>query len=51
VLVDKLRMTIPPEQETKIIEPGNDPLQLDAIHQKDCQRRLGFTYVIKEGVL
>ncbi len=38
MLVDKLRMTIAPEQETEIVEPGDDALQFDAIDQEDGQR-------------
>ena len=42
MLVDELRMSIPAQQDTKIVEPGHDPLQLDAIDEKDGQRRLFF---------
>jgi hypothetical protein len=51
MLVDKLRMTITTQEQTEIVKPGDNPLQLYAIHQKDRQRRLGFTNVIEEGVL
>jgi hypothetical protein len=44
-------MSIAPKQQAEIVEPGDDTLQLDAVHQKDRQRRLGFPYVIEEGVL
>ena len=51
MLVDKLRMTVAPKQQAEIVEPGDNPLQLDSIDQKDRQWRLGFANVIKEGVL
>ena len=51
MLVDKLRMTVAPEQKAEIVEPGDNPLQLHPIDQKDRQWRFGFTNVIKEGVL
>ena len=34
MLVDKLRMTVAPEQQTEIVEPGDDALQLYPIYQK-----------------
>src|SRR5262249_16033881 len=51
MLVDKLRVTVAPEQETEIVEPGDNALQLHSIDQIDHQWRFGFTNVIKEGVL
>src|SRR5260370_1308158 len=51
VLVDKLRMTVAPQQQAEIVEPGDYSLQLHSIDQKDRQWRLGFANVIKEGVL
>jgi hypothetical protein len=44
-------MTIAPEQQAEIVEPGDNPLQLHPIDQKDRQRRFRFANVIKEGVL
>ena len=46
VLVYKLRMTVAPQQQTEIVEPGDNPLQLHPIDQKDRQWRLGFANVI-----
>jgi hypothetical protein len=51
MLVDKLRMTVAPKQQTEIVEPGHNSLQFHSIDQKDRQWRFGFTNVIKEGVL
>jgi hypothetical protein len=44
-------MTVAPQQQAEIVEPGDDPLQLHPIDQKDRQWRFGFSNVIKEGVL
>jgi hypothetical protein len=44
-------MTIAPQQQAEIVEPGDNPLQLHSIDQKDRQWRFGFANVIKEGVL
>ena len=51
VLVDKLRMPVAPKKNAKIVEPGYDPLKLDAIDEKDRERSLVFPYVIEKGVL
>jgi hypothetical protein len=44
-------MPVAPEQQAKIVEPGDNPLQLHSIDQKNRQWRLGFANMIKEGVL
>jgi len=51
VLVDELGMAVTPQKHTKIVEPGDDPLQLHTIDEENCERRLVFANVIKEGVL
>jgi hypothetical protein len=51
MLVDKLRVTVAPQEQAEIVEPGDNPLQLDSVDQKNRQWRFGFTNVIKEGVL
>jgi hypothetical protein len=51
MLVDKLRVTVAPKQQTEIVEPGHDALELHSVDQKDRQWRLGFANVIEEGVL
>jgi hypothetical protein len=40
VLVDQLRVAIPPQQHAEIIEPSHDALQFDAVDQKNGQRTL-----------
>src|SRR5216684_1052463 len=43
--------TVAPQQQAEIVEPGDNPLQLYSVDQKDRQWRLGFAIVIEEGVL
>ena len=42
VLVDQLRVAVPPQQHAEIIEPGHDALQFYAIDQENGQRALCF---------
>ena len=51
MLVDKLRMAVAPEQQTEIVKPGDNALQLHPIDQKDRQWRFGFANVIEKRVL
>ena len=51
VLVDELRMAVPPQQHAEIIEPRNNALQLDPVHQKDRERNFRFADVVEESVL
>jgi hypothetical protein len=51
VLVDKLGVPIAPKKNTKIVEPGHDPLQLYAVDEEDRERSLVFPNVIEKGVL
>ena len=51
MLIDKLRVPIAPEKNAKIVKPGHDPLQLDAVDEKDRERSLVFPNVIEKGVL
>src|SRR5436309_3158634 len=46
VLVDKLRMTVAPQQQAEIVKPGDNPLQLHSIDEKDRQWRVGFANVV-----
>src|SRR6202140_3543812 len=46
MLVDKLRMTVAPQQQAEIVEPGDNSLQLHSIDQKDRQCRFGFANVV-----
>ncbi len=51
VLVDKLRVSVAPQKDAKIIEPGHDTLQLHPVHQEYGQRGLILADVIEESVL
>jgi len=51
VLIYELRMAVAPQQHTKVVEPAYDPLELDAIDQKNRQRRLVLAHVVQERVL
>jgi hypothetical protein len=51
MFVDKLRVAIPAQQDTKIVEPGHDSLQFDPVNQEDGQRNLIFPDEIQESVL
>src|ERR1700722_13091610 len=51
MLVDKLRVTVAPQQQAEIVEPGHNSLQLYPVDQKNRQWRFGFSNVIEEGVL
>jgi hypothetical protein len=44
-------MTIPPEQNGEIIEPGNNSLKFDAIHEENRDRSLAFSNVVQEHIL
>jgi hypothetical protein len=44
-------MTVAPQQQAEIVEPGDNSLQLYSVDQKDRQGRLGLANVIEEGVL
>jgi len=51
MLIDKLRMAITAQQHREIVKPGNDALQLHAIHQEYRDRRFGFANVVQEDIL
>ena len=51
MLVDKLRVPVAPEKNAKIVKPSHDPLQLNAIDEKDRKRSLVFPNMIEKGVL
>src|SRR5215212_9491637 len=40
VLIDELRMPIPAQEHTEIIEPCHHALKLNAVHEKDRERNL-----------
>ena len=48
MFIDQLRMCIAAQQHAEIIKPGDDPLQLDAIHQKHGDRRLVLADVVQK---
>jgi hypothetical protein len=51
MLIHELRMTVPPQENTKVVEPAHDPLKLDAIDEENGQRRLVLAHVVQERVL
>ncbi|PAV93087.1 hypothetical protein WR25_25301 [Diploscapter pachys] len=51
VLVDQLRLAVAAEQHGEIVEPGNDTLEFDALHQEHGDRGLGAAQRIQEEVL
>src|SRR5439155_22568785 len=51
MLVDELRMCVAAQQYREIIEPGDDALQLHAVHQEYGDRHLALPNVIQENVL
>ena len=51
MFVNKLRVTIAAEKHAKIIEPGDNTLQLNSIHEEDRERHLVLAYKVQERVL
>src|SRR5438552_1669610 len=51
MLVYELGMTIPSQQYTEIIEPGDYTLKLHSIDQKDRQRNFGLSNMIEKSIL
>lgn len=51
MLIHELRMPVAAQEDAKVIEPGNDALQLHAVHEEDRQRRFAFANVIEKRVL
>src|SRR4051812_26088713 len=51
VLVDELGLAVAARQHREIVEPGDDPLELDALHQEHGDRRLGASQAVQEHVL
>jgi hypothetical protein len=51
MLIHELRMTVPPQKHTKVVEPADDPLELYAVDEKDGERRLVLAHVVQERVL
>jgi hypothetical protein len=44
-------MAIASKEQTEIIEPSNNSLQFDSVHQKDRQGRFRLANVVEESVL
>ena len=44
-------MRVAPQQHAEIIKPGDDPLQLYAVDEKDSNRGFVFPDVVKKDVL
>src|SRR5262249_54524429 len=51
MLIHELRMGVPPQQNTKVIKPSNDPLELNAIDEEYGYRGFVFPDVVQEHVL
>jgi hypothetical protein len=51
MLVDKLRMSVAPEQKAEIIKPGDDSLQFHPVYKKNRKRNFRFPHMIQECVL
>jgi hypothetical protein len=44
-------VAISPQQDAKVIEPGDDALKFHTVHQENGERNFGFAYVVEKGVL
>src|SRR5690348_12772213 len=51
MLVDELRVSIPAQENTKIIEPSYNALELHAVHEKNGQWCLVLANMIEKSVL
>ena len=51
MLVDELRMTVAAQKHREVVEPGDDALEFDAVHQKDRDGRLVLAQMVQEDVL
>lgn len=51
MLVYELGVPIATQQYTEIIKPGYHTLKLNAVHQKDCERRLVFSDGVEKRIL
>ena len=51
MFIDELRVPIPAQQNAKIIEPGDDTLQLYPVDEKDRERSLLLPYIVEKRVL
>src|ERR1700730_16102930 len=51
MFVDELRMRVAAQEHAKIVEPTHDPLQFDAVHEKDSQGNLMLADMIEKSIL
>jgi hypothetical protein len=51
MLVDQLGLCVPSQEQAEIIEPGNNALQLDSVHQEDRDGYLLLADVIEKRIL
>ena len=51
MLVDQLAHSIAAQQQREGIEPGDDPLKLDTLHQEDRHRRFSSPYTVQKMIL
>src|SRR5262245_52099262 len=51
VFIDELRVSIPAQKNTEIIEPGYNALELDAVHEKNGQWCLVLANMVEKSVL
>lgn len=51
MLIYELRVTVPTQQHTKVVEPAHDSLELHTVDQKDCEWGLVLSHVVQERVL
>lgn len=46
MFIDKLRMAIPAQKQTKIVKPRDNAREFDAVHQENRQRNFVLSDVI-----
>src|SRR5690606_574440 len=51
MLINQLRVTVTAQKHTKVVEPGHDALQFDAVDEEDCKGSFALSDVIEKGVL
>src|SRR5690606_25033240 len=51
VLIDQLRLSVTTQKQTEIVEPGDDTLKLDTVHEEDRDRDFLLANVVEKGVL
>lgn len=51
MFIDKLGIPITPQEQTEIIKPRDNTLQLNAIDEEDRERNLRLPYMVQKRVL